>query len=136
MELQGVDIDFQASGKDLANLKQVIGQPFPVRGAFSAAGKVLIPVRKNLKIPDLKITVGKNNITGSLNLDLSGEQPQLEAKLSLPKLDLPSVLLPELAKQEWAKGLGLVRPVKLDVTLAGFSQEIALKKSGFAGPEP
>ncbi len=100
MELQGVDIKFQASGKDLANLKQVIGQPLPVRGAFSAAGKVLIPVHQNLKIPDLKITIGKNNISGSLNLDFRGDQPQLKAKLSLPKLDLPSVLLPELAKQE------------------------------------
>jgi len=127
-ELQGVDINFQAGGKDLANLKQVIGKPLPVRGAFSATGKVLIPVHKNLKVPDLKITAGKNNITGSLELDLSGEQPQLAAKLSLPKLDLPSVLLPELAKEGWAKGLGQVRPVKLDVTLTGFTQEIALKK--------
>jgi uncharacterized protein involved in outer membrane biogenesis len=128
MELQGVDIDFQASGKDLANLEQVTGQPLPVRGAFSAAGEVFVPVRKNLKIPELKLTVGKNNITGSLNLDLSGEQPQLDAKLSLPKLDLPSVLLPELAKQGWAKGLGLVRPIKLDVKLEGFAPDVALKK--------
>ena len=128
MELQGVDIKFQASGKDLANLKQVIGQPLPVRGAFSAAGKVLIPVHQNLKIPDLKITIGKNNIAGSLNFDFRGDRPNLEAKLSLPKLDLPSVLLPELAKQGWAKGLGLVRPVKLAVTLEGFAPEIALKK--------
>ncbi len=127
-ELQGVDIDFQASSKNLANLKQVTGQPFPVRGVFSAAGKVLIPVHKNLKIPDLKITAGKNNISGSLNLDLSKDQPQLQANLSLPKLDLPSVLRPELAKQGWAKGLNLVRPIKLTTTLAGFSQEIALKK--------
>jgi len=128
VELQGVDIKFQASGKDLANLKQVIGQPLPVRGAFSAAGKVLIPVHQNLKIPDLKITIGKNNISGSLNLNFRGDRPNLEAKLSLPKLDLPSVLLPELAKQGWAKGLGQVRPLKLDVRLEGFAPEIALKK--------
>ena len=128
MELQGVDINFQAGGKDLANLKQLTGQPFPVRGAFSATGKVLIPIHKNLKIPDLKISVGKNNIAGTLNLDLSGDKPQLEAKLSLPKLDLPSVLLLEPANEGWAKGLGLVRPVNLNVKLAGFAQEIALKK--------
>ncbi len=128
MELQGVDINFQSGGKNLANLKQLTGQPFPVRGAFSAAGKVLIPVHKNLKIPDLKISAGKNNIAGTLNLDLSGDKPQLEAKLSLPKLDLPSVLLPQLAKEGWAKGLSQVSPVKIDVTLNGFAQEIALKK--------
>jgi hypothetical protein len=128
LELDEVDINFQASGKDLTNLKQIIGQPIPVRGAFSAAGKVLIPVRKNLNIPELKVTAGKNSITGSLNLDLSGESPQLETKLSAPRLDLPSVLLPELAKEGWAKGLGQVRPVKLAATLAGFAQEIAIKK--------
>ena len=127
-QLQGVDIDFQASGKDLSNLKQVIRQPIPVRGAFSAAGKVLIPAHKNLQIPGLKMIVGKNNITGSLELDLRGNLPQLEAKLSLPRLDLPSVLLPQLAKEGWAKGLSQIRPVKLAATLTGFAQEIAIKK--------
>jgi uncharacterized protein involved in outer membrane biogenesis len=128
MKLQGVDINFQASSKDLAHLEKLTGQPLPVRGAFSAAGKVLIPVHKKLQIPDLKISAGKNKIAGSLNLDLSGDRPKLKAQLSSPKLDLPSVLLPKLAKQGWARGLGQVRPVKLDLTLDGFAQEITVKK--------
>jgi uncharacterized protein involved in outer membrane biogenesis len=128
LKLQGVDINFQASGKDLANLEQLTDQPLPVRGAFSAAGKVLVPVQKNLRIPNLKVTAGKNIVTGSLNLDLRGDQPQLMAKLASPKLDLPSVLPPDLAKQKWAKGLGLMRPVKLAFKLAGFKREIALGK--------
>ena len=37
--LQGVDIKFKATGNDLANLKQLTGQPLPVRGSFSAAGR-------------------------------------------------------------------------------------------------
>jgi len=127
-ELQGVNINFQGSGKDMANLEQLTGQPFPVRGAFDAAGQVLIPAHQNLKIPDLKITAGKNKITGTLDLNLRGDKPQLAAKLALPQLDLPSVLLPELAKEGWAKGLGLVRPVKLDLELAGFAPEMALKQ--------
>ena len=98
-----------------------------MRGAFNAAGKVLIPVRYHLKIPDLKITAGNNNITGTLNLNFRGERPQLQAKLSLPKLDLPSVLRPELARQGWANGLGLVAPVELDATLDGFSPDAAIK---------
>ncbi len=126
--MQGVNLDFGVQSNDVANLKAITGEPLPVRGAVSASGKVIIPTHRNLKIPELKISAGKNNITGSLALDLRGKQPQLEADLSLPKLDLPSVLLPDLAGQGWAKGLGLVRPVKLAVTLAGFSQEIALKK--------
>ncbi len=128
MELTGVNIAFQGKAKDLANLKQLTGQDLPVRGAFGAAGKVIIPIHKNLKVPDLKITIGKNKITGSLRLDLREERPHLEANLSTPKLDLPSVLPPELARQKWAKGLGLVRPVKLAVVLTDFPEQIALQK--------
>lgn len=127
MELQGVDINFQARGKDLANLKQLTGRPLPVRGAFNAAGKVLIPVHKNLKIPDLKIAVGNNDIRGSLNLDLTGNKPQLAAVLSSPKLELPSILLPQLATQPWAKGLSSIGPVKLAAKLVGFFHEFAVK---------
>ncbi|MBW2428322.1 MAG: AsmA family protein, partial [Deltaproteobacteria bacterium] len=85
IQLEGVDIDFQASGEDLANLKQLTGQPVPLRGAFSAAGKVLIPVHNHLKVPGLKISIGKNSISGLLHLDLRGDKPQLGAELSLPK---------------------------------------------------
>jgi uncharacterized protein involved in outer membrane biogenesis len=126
--LQGVDINYQAAGKNLANLEQITGQRFPLKGAFRSSGKVIIPVHKKLTVPDLKVSIGKNNITGSLNLDLTGDQPRLEAQWDLPKLDLPSILLPGLAKTDWAKGLGRVSPIKLAVKLAGFSQEIALKK--------
>ena len=127
-ELQGVDINFEAHGKDLANLKQLTGQSLPVRGAFSATGKVITPAHKHLKIPDLKIAAGKNNIKGSVDLDLRGDKPKLTAVLSAPQLDLPSVLRPELAKEGWAKGLRQVRPVKLAVTLAGYYQEITVQK--------
>lgn len=128
LQLQGVDIKFQASGKNLSNFEQLTGQPFPIRGAFNATGKVLIPVHKNLNIPDLKITVGKNNIAGTLSLNLREKKPHLTAKLSMPKMDLPSVLLPELAKEGWAKGLRQVRPIKLDVALEGFAPELTIKK--------
>jgi uncharacterized protein involved in outer membrane biogenesis len=128
MQLKGVDINFQADGRDLANLEQLTGQPLPVRGAFSAAGKVQVPVQKNLRIPNLKVAAGKNNVTGSLNLDLRGDQPQLKVNLASPKLNLPSVLVPDLAKQKWARGIGLMRPVKLAAELAGFKREIVLEK--------
>ena len=127
-ELQGVEIKFQTDGKDLANLRQLTGQTLPVRGAFSAAGEIHIPVSKHVEIPDLKIIAGKNDITGSLDLDLRGKMPEVTAALTSPQLNLPSVLSPELAEKGWAKGLEQVRPVKLAVKLAGFSKEIAVKK--------
>ena len=127
IELQGVKIDFRAHGKDLANLEKLAGQPLPVRGAFNAAGRVNIPVYKKLQIPNLKVTAGKNTITGSVKLDLSADRPLLEAKLSSPKPDLPSILLPQYAKKEWARGLSQIRPVSLNVSLAGFAGDLALK---------
>ena len=127
-ELQGVDISFQAAAKDIANLERVIGQPLPIRGSLKASGNAIIPVHRTLKVPDLKVSIGKNNLSGSLNLDFSGDQIKLDAKWSLPKLDLPSILLPEMARQGWARGLGLMRPIKLNVALAGPIPEVALKK--------
>lgn len=128
MNLQGVDIDFQAGGKDLTNLEKLTGRPLPLRGAFSASGTVLIAVHKKPQIPDLKITAGKNTITGSVDLDLSGARPLLGAKLSSPGLDLPSVLLPKLAKEGWARGVSQIRPVKLEARLAGLGREITIEK--------
>jgi uncharacterized protein involved in outer membrane biogenesis len=128
VKLQGVAINFQASGKDLANLEQLTGQPLPVRGAFSAAGKIVVPAPNNFRIPNLKVAVGENTITGSLDLDLGGQKPRLGANLASPQLDLPSVLPPNLGNRKWAQGLGLMRPVKLTVKLAGLNREIALEK--------
>jgi uncharacterized protein involved in outer membrane biogenesis len=128
IKFQGADISFQANGKNLANLEKWVGRPMPVRGAFSATGTVITPGPENLRIPDLKIAAGKNDITGSLNLDLSGDKPQLRADLTSPQLDLPGVLPPDLAQQKWAKGLGLMQPVKLSAKLAGLNREISLEK--------
>jgi uncharacterized protein involved in outer membrane biogenesis len=128
IKLQGIKIDFRAHGKDLANLEKLTGQPLPVRGAFNAAGRVNIPVHKKLQIPNLKGTAGKNTITGSVKLDLSADQPLLDAKLSSPKPDLPSVLLPKYVKEGWARGLSQVRPVSLNASLEGFAGDLAIKK--------
>ena len=128
LDLEGVDINYQAVAKDLANLEQIVGQPMPIRGALKASGKAIIPVHRRLKVPNLKVAVGKNNLSGTLNLDFSGDEIKLDANWSLPKLDLPSILLPELAREGWARGLGLMRPVKLGVTIAGPIPEVAIKK--------
>ncbi len=127
-ELDGVDLNFEARGNNLANLEQLTKQPLPVRGAFSASGKFLIPVHKNLKIPKLKISVGKTIITGSLDLDLRNQKPQLSANLSSSKVDLANVLSPELAKLPWVKGLANIHPVKLNAKLAGFAKDFAAEQ--------
>ncbi|UCG14228.1 MAG: AsmA family protein [Deltaproteobacteria bacterium] len=126
--LQGVDLDFGIRGKDLANLKELTGKELPVRGAFSGSGKVIISVHKNLKIPELKLVVGKNDIGGSLNLDLSGQKPHYRAVLSSQKLNLQSVLIPEFAELGWVKGLDDLGPAKLAIDLQGFAEALSVEK--------
>jgi hypothetical protein len=128
LDLQGANLDFSARGKDFAKLEDFTGRPLPVRGAFSAAGKVNIPVHGQFKIPKLQITAGKNRIDGSADLNLTGKKPRLSVVLSSRKLDLQQVFIPELAKQDWVKPLAGISPLKLAVTLAGFAEDVAVEK--------
>jgi uncharacterized protein involved in outer membrane biogenesis len=126
--LEGVNLDFGFRGEDLANLKELTGRNLPVRGAFSGSGKVIIPVRRKLKIPELKVVVGNSNITGSLGLDLRGHKPRYSAVLSSQKLRLQRVLVPEFAELGWVKALDDLGPVELAVKLAGFAEELSVEK--------
>jgi uncharacterized protein involved in outer membrane biogenesis len=128
LELQGANLNFNAQTKDLANLEEYIGQSLPLRGAFSAAGKVETPVHNHFKIPKLQITAGKNRIDGSVDLNLTGKKPRLNVALSSRGLNLQQVLIPELAKQDWVKPLERIRPIKLSGSLSGFAEDFAVEK--------
>ena len=131
LELDGVNLNFTVRGKDLANLKKLSGRPLPVRGAFSASGQVIVPAHKNFNIPKLKITVGKNDINGSLDLNLRSERPRLSAVLSSRKFDLASLLTPEIAKLDRVKVLANLKRFKLSAKLAGFAKEITVEDVDF-----
>jgi uncharacterized protein involved in outer membrane biogenesis len=131
LKLDGVNLSFRIHGKDLANLKKLSGRPLPVRGAFSASGQVIVRVRKDFKIPKLKITVGKNHIAGSLDLDLRSQRPRLDALLSSKKFDLASLLTPEIAKLNWVKALADLKKFRLAVKLAGFAKELTVEDVDF-----
>lgn len=131
LKLDGVNLSFRVHGKDLANLKKLSGRPLPVSGAFSASGQVIVRVHKDFKIPKLKITLGKNHIAGSLDLDLRSQRPRLSALLSSKKFDLTSLLTPEIAKLNWVKALGDLKTFRLAVKLAGFAKELTVEDMDF-----
>ena len=131
LKLDGVNLNFRVRGKDLANLGKLSGLPLPVRGAFSASGQVIVPAHNNFKIPNLKITVGKNHIAGSLDLNRRGQRPRLSAVLSSRKFDLASLLTPEIAKIDWVKALANLKTFKLSAKLAGFAEEITVEDVDF-----
>jgi uncharacterized protein involved in outer membrane biogenesis len=126
--LQNGNIDFVARSENLANLKKIAGRTIPVRGAFHASGRIITPNRNKLGIPEIKIAFGKTNIAGKLDLNLEGQKPLLSANLSSPKLDLRSILIPKLAKQDWVKTVSDFGPLRLAAKLAGSVQEGALKE--------
>jgi len=131
LNLDGVNLNFRVWGRDLANLKKLSGRPLPVRGAFSASGQVIVPAHDNYKIPKLKITVGKNHIAGSLDLDLRSQRPLLSAVLLSRKFDLPSLLTPDIAKLTWVKPLADLKTFRLAVKLAGFAKELTVEDVDF-----
>ncbi len=124
--LNEVDLDFQMESRDLAELTQATNLPIPIKGTFSAAGKVVIPAHKYLKIPRLQIAIGKNRVDGSAELDLRGEKPLLSAQLSTQNLKIASLLTPKMAKRSWVRFVDSMNPIELSATIAGFVGQVSV----------
>jgi uncharacterized protein involved in outer membrane biogenesis len=136
MELEGINLDFDVRGHDLANLKELTNQAVFVPGAFNASGHITGSGRRKLEIPELKMTVGKNHIGASLQLDLSTRNPSMNVLLSSRKFDLRDLLPPEVAEQTWVQALATMEPIKLDGMVAGFAEELVIEVKDFqAGTE-
>jgi uncharacterized protein involved in outer membrane biogenesis len=134
--LEGINLDFDVRGNDLANFKELTNQALLVHGAFTASGHVTGSGRRKLEITELKMAVGKNHIGASLELDLSTRNPRLNVLLSSQKFDLRDLLPPEVAEQTWVKTLATMEPIKLAGTVAGFAEELAIELKDFqAGTE-
>ncbi len=128
MNLQGADLHFSARGEDFAKLQEFTGRPLPLRGAYNAAGNLIVPAQGVLNIPKLQVSVGKNRIDGTVGLNLTDKKPRLNLVLSTQQLDLQHVLIPKLAEQDWVKPLAGIRPIKLAVNLSGFTEDFAVEK--------
>jgi uncharacterized protein involved in outer membrane biogenesis len=134
--LEGMNLDFDVRGRDLANFKELTNQAVFVPGAFNASGRITGSGRRKLEIPELKMVIGKNHIGASLELDLSTRNPRLNVLLSSRKFDLSDLLPPEVAEQTWVKALATMEPIKLAGTVAGFAKELAIELKDFqAGTE-
>jgi uncharacterized protein involved in outer membrane biogenesis len=131
--LKGVNLNFAARGKDLANLEKLTGRPLPVKGAFSAFGKVIIPAERIYKLPDLKVLLGNNDIDGSLVLDLSGRKPEITAELSSKKVDLTELLTSDIEQLAAIRLLSYLEPVKIKLKLIGHTGRLAVEDLDFNG---
>ena len=102
--------------------------PYPLKGPYAISGKLADPATKNYKFSDLKLKLGKNNITGSLDLNLSGKQLQLATDLAAPKFTLQPVTLPAVETLSRIEDLG---PLKLASNLVGVGKKFTLENLDF-----
>jgi uncharacterized protein involved in outer membrane biogenesis len=93
--LQGIELDFAIQGKDLKNLEKIADQSLPLKGPFNASGHAVCSEAKNYKFSDLNLSFGESDLSGSAEINLTNEQPQITAVLSSRKLDLRPILLKE-----------------------------------------
>jgi uncharacterized protein involved in outer membrane biogenesis len=92
LALTEMELDFSIQGKEVANLKEVTGEPLPFKGPFRMSGHAVSPSAKTFKVPDLKTSVGRSDLIGSVEVILTGAKPQMKAVLSSRQLDLRPLL--------------------------------------------
>jgi uncharacterized protein involved in outer membrane biogenesis len=92
LALSGIEGRFTARGIDIANLAPLVGQPLPFSGSFTAAGNLSVPEINFYRLSNIEIVGGQGDISGRVDLNLTGKRPRLSASLSSQKLDLRPLL--------------------------------------------
>ncbi|MHC4457908.1 MAG: AsmA family protein, partial [Planctomycetota bacterium] len=112
MALSGIEGRFTARGIDIANLAPLVGQPLPFNGSFTAAGNLSVPEINFYRVSNIEIVAGQDDVSGRVDLNLSGKRPRLSASLSSHKLDLRPLLENADDQDPGAKKYGLDRDRK------------------------
>ena len=85
---RGIELNFTLTGKDLASFKQLSGERLHLGGPFDISGRIADTARNAYSISNLKIKQGENDLSGSVELNLTENRPKVTAALSAQKLDL------------------------------------------------
>jgi len=90
--IKGMNLNFDIQGKDLANLKKIIGKPMPFNGPFFVSGNAVALSAKSYKISGLKALIQEDDLNGSIEINLATKKPRITANLSSQKFDLRPLL--------------------------------------------
>lgn len=125
---RGVKVAFTLRGKDLAALDAIVGHDLPVRGPFSASGQATDSGAKRYQVTGLELALAGNHVSGSLDVDLSGQQPRLAANLSSQTLDLGGLL--QAAGVEGMEGRQFpdLGPLSVAFSLTGTAERLRLER--------
>ena len=92
VEQQGIKLDFSVKIGSWDKLSGLAGQEIPIKDALSVSGNISDPAPKSYQINSLKVLLGKNQIDGSIGMNLSGKVPFIDASLSSQEIDLKSLM--------------------------------------------
>ena len=85
--------------------------PFALSGKLDSLAELTDPAQGALNISALKISLAKNNINGSVNLNLSAARPLITARFASDSLDLRELLQTEKVVDEKKAG---EKPVRIE----------------------
>jgi uncharacterized protein involved in outer membrane biogenesis len=110
---RGIEIDFKIQGKELAKLGQLAGQSSNLKGPFQISGHAVDSAEKTYKVSELKVALEEIDLSGVVELKLTGKKPRIEASLLSQKLDLRP-FLPKDEKKGSEAGKSQEAKVKRD----------------------
>lgn len=87
LKIAAVDLRLQLHGKSMAQLYPLLGIVFPETGPYRTEGH-LIHSAKSWRYEKFSGRIGRSDIAGSLQVELGGTRPALQADLSSSRLDV------------------------------------------------
>lgn len=88
LRLQEIDVQVIATGDDLKQAGKLFATTIPWQGEFRATGRLIRSGSQGLRLDDVLLTAGDNDVAATVELDLQQEKPRLSATVHSRRLDL------------------------------------------------
>ncbi|MGM0424944.1 MAG: AsmA family protein [Thermodesulfobacteriota bacterium] len=98
----GLDVKISGQAKDLAGLQELLGSGVKLQKPLQFKARLQDTGTKAYQVSGLDCKLGQSDLQGSLDLDVSGSKPKVQADLQSGLLDVKA-LLPESEKGEQKK---------------------------------
>jgi AsmA family protein len=90
--LRHLDLQVQAKGKDLSDLKPLVEEPLASQGPFETAFRISDPSIQTYRVSDLKLVLDQSDLNGTVEVDLSKDRAMLSGVLTSKIVDLRPLL--------------------------------------------